>query len=111
MSNDTTETPRTDARMDWIKNDIRYKAPEQIVECHIGYIQMLSGDCAELERENAALRRKLEKMREDYHELIMTVGNKYPDETRHQTALRYIQNAENRSNGPDSCAIAETKQK
>jgi hypothetical protein len=29
-----------------------------------------------------------------YHELIMAVGNAYPDETRHQTALRYIQQAE-----------------
>lgn len=29
-----------------------------------------------------------------YQELIMQVGNKYPNETRHQTALRYLRNAE-----------------
>lgn len=29
-----------------------------------------------------------------YHELLFAVGNKYPDETRHQTALRYIRQAE-----------------
>jgi len=29
-----------------------------------------------------------------YHELIMEVANKYPGETRHETALRYIRNAE-----------------
>lgn len=29
-----------------------------------------------------------------YYELIYAVGNKYPNETRHQTALRYIRNAE-----------------
>lgn len=29
-----------------------------------------------------------------YNELIFAVGNKYPNETRHQTALRYIQQAE-----------------
>ena len=29
-----------------------------------------------------------------YEELIMAVGNKYPGETRHDTALRYIQQAE-----------------
>ena len=29
-----------------------------------------------------------------YEELIMAVGNKYPGETRHQTALRYIRQAE-----------------
>ena len=29
-----------------------------------------------------------------YYELIMAVGNKFPNETRHQTALKYIKNAE-----------------
>lgn len=29
-----------------------------------------------------------------YNELIMSVGNKYKNETRHQTALRYIKQAE-----------------
>lgn len=29
-----------------------------------------------------------------YHELLYCVGNKHPDETRHQTALRYLRNAE-----------------
>lgn len=31
---------------------------------------------------------------EKYHELIMAVGNKYEGETRHETALRYIKQAE-----------------
>lgn len=38
-----------------------------------------------------------EAIKEDvdpYQELLMAVGNKYPNETRHQTALRYIRNAE-----------------
>ncbi len=29
-----------------------------------------------------------------YKELLFAVGNKYPNETRHQTALRYIKDAE-----------------
>ena len=29
-----------------------------------------------------------------YNELLFAVGNKYPNETRHQTALRYILQAE-----------------
>jgi hypothetical protein len=29
-----------------------------------------------------------------YNELLFAVGNKYPNETRHQTALRYIKDAE-----------------
>ena len=42
-----------------------------------------------------------------YHELIMSVGNKYHDETRHQTALRYIQQAEKSSDGPARDTIAQ----
>lgn len=39
---------------------------------------------------------------EKYFELLYAVAQKFPDETRHQTALRYIQNAEihNRADGP-----------
>lgn len=37
---------------------------------------------------------QLDDLRAKYDELIMAVGNKYPNETRHQTALRYIQQAE-----------------
>jgi len=42
----------------------------------------------------------LKKERKKYNELIMAVGNKYPDETRHQTALRYIKQAEISSDDP-----------
>lgn len=31
----------------------------------------------------------------EYYELILTVEKKYPGETRHETALRYIQEREN----------------
>jgi hypothetical protein len=36
-----------------------------------------------------------------YNELLMAVAQKHPDETRHETALRYITQAENQSNAPD----------
>ncbi len=36
-----------------------------------------------------------------YNELLMAVGKKYPSETRHETALRYITEAEQQGNaGP-----------
>ncbi len=38
-----------------------------------------------------------------YQELIMAVGNKYPRESRHDTALRYITEAENRSCAGSAC--------
>lgn len=34
-----------------------------------------------------------------YHELLFAVGNKYPGESRHQTALRYIRQAEQATSG------------
>ena len=43
----------------------------------------------------------------DYNELIMMVGNKYPNETRHQTALKYIKQAET---VVDSCAEAALRE-
>lgn len=41
---------------------------------------------------------KLEILEKKYYELIMEVGNKYEGETRHQTALRYIRQAERGNN-------------
>jgi hypothetical protein len=41
----------------------------------------------------------LEEMKRKYDEIIYAVGNKYEGETRHETALRYIKNAEQGKNG------------
>lgn len=35
-----------------------------------------------------------------YHDLIMQVGKKYPGESRHDTAKRYILEAEKQDHGP-----------
>jgi len=48
---------------------------------------------------------RADKAESAYDELIMAVVNKYPGESRHQTALRYIQRAET------SSADAEARQK
>jgi len=41
---------------------------------------------------------RLQEIERKYCQLIMTVGNKHPNETRHETALRYIKQAEMVSN-------------
>lgn len=41
-----------------------------------------------------------------YDELLYTVASKYPNETRHQTALRYIRSCESRSS--EACAPSST---
>lgn len=38
-----------------------------------------------------------DRLRKLYDELIMEVATKHPGESRHETALRYIRSAENRS--------------
>ena len=48
------------------------------------------------------LERELDETMRNYMELIMSVENAYPNETRHETAKRYIQERENMpSHGPD----------
>lgn len=50
---------------------------------------------------------KLLELETKYNELIMAVASKYPNETRHQTALRYIKNAESAGGGAGCDNIPE----
>jgi hypothetical protein len=59
----------------------------------------LSGECDRLRARHAALVEK-------YNELLYSVGNKYPDESRHETALRYIRNAETPKDNVAHCERA-----
>jgi hypothetical protein len=42
-----------------------------------------------------------------YHEILMAVESKWPDKTRHQTALRYIRQAERGNGGAASATEKE----
>jgi hypothetical protein len=44
-----------------------------------------------------------------YYELIMAVSKKFPTESRHETALRYILQAENRQSLPDETCTKENQ--
>lgn len=50
---------------------------------------------------------KASRLSESYYELIMEVEQKFENESRHETALRYIQRAERSSNTSD--AVMEGK--
>lgn len=50
----------------------------------------------QLQRQND----ELNLIKSRYEALIFAVETKHPDESRHETALRYIQQAENRGNTP-----------
>lgn len=70
--------------------------------------EKLRAEAAERERDEAMA--ELASVKADYHELIMAVGNKYPNETRHQTALRYIKNAEDSGDNRPCDARASTSE-
>lgn len=48
----------------------------------------------QLERRADGMDDLTQELRAKYHELLYAVANKYPNETRHETALRYIRQAE-----------------
>ena len=53
---------------------------------------------------------QIKELQAKYYELLYGVGSKFPNETRHETALRYIQNAETHNNRPAKAAeIVETQ--
>ena len=65
----------------------------------------LMDDIAELKAENERLTSKVKHLQISYGDLIMTVGDKYPDESRHEIARRYILEAETQNSV--SCKAVE----
>jgi len=51
---------------------------------------------------------KLKEIQDKYNELIMAVAKKFPNELRHQTALRYI-NEREESGSEGGCCVEEIK--
>jgi hypothetical protein len=77
------------------KREQRWKAEQQAAEVLAGLAAVAirgvtDARIAEAQTDAA----ELSRLRGLYEELLYAVGNKYPGETRHQTALRYIQQAE-----------------
>jgi len=70
----------------------------------------LSAIMGEEENRIEHLERELAEAKRNYMDLIMSVGKAYPNETRHQTALRYIRECETPSTDQAKCsAIKEGK--
>lgn len=62
---------------------------------------------AAIEAELQRLTRECDALRASdvlYHDLLFAVGQKWPSETRHQTALRYIRERETPVHGPGQAA-------
>jgi hypothetical protein len=68
----------------------------------------LQAQVEQRDAEIAALLREFMRLRSEYMELIHAVATKHPNETRHQTALRYIMQRESQqSHGPDKALRGE----
>lgn len=97
---ETTPTPRTHALLAQWDDDGASRGA--------AYLE-LRDLALELERELAAARAEVEGLRAQYNDLIMCVGNKYPGESRHDTAKRYLIRAGTPVIGPASAALAKEK--
>lgn len=84
-------------------------------ECEMlngGSVYLCAGECGhyvEANQRASAAEAECGRLKERaalYDELIYQVGNKYPNETRHQTAMRYLQRAEQPTNQTGSVANA-----
>lgn len=71
--------------------------------------ELLRAEVSNLHSANDMLAEYAKSTRHDYTELLYAVGKKYPDETRHETALRYIRQAEAPQN--DMCKDEALEQK
>ena len=56
------------------------------------------------------LERELAEAKRNYMDLIMSVGKAYPNETRHQTALRYIRECETPSTDQAKCSAITVRE-
>lgn len=65
---------------------------------------LLRPEAVELRRKLAEAESRAAEYCDKYHDLLMTVGNAFPGETRHETAKRYIYERENQNNPPAAAA-------
>lgn len=86
------------------KREQRWKAEQQAVEvlaALAGTALRAEADIRVAEANTDAA--ELDRLRTAYNELIHAVERKFPGETRHETALRYIRRME----APSECAAAK----
>lgn len=123
MSEKQSKTPRTDA-LDAALCEFSGPFLEESsnIDCdYYNAVEKVIAECRQLERELAAAQAKaeadrveidsLKAIRRDYIELIMEVGKKFHGETRHQTALRYIKQAETATGNEKDAAIDAARKK
>ena len=72
--------------------------------------QSIGRELAAAQDQISALTAERDRLKEQYNELIMAVANKYPDESRHETTLKYICWAQRPTTTTSMTAPPETKE-
>jgi hypothetical protein len=99
------------AKIDQLKDELssyqkEVDSPADIRELK-GWIKQYEG----IAIENGKLKADKRELVDKYHELLFSVATKFPNETRHQTALRYINEKENYCDtGSVKTAVAKHKE-
>lgn len=76
----------------------------------VSELTRLEGEVDDYSEVPKAMRDRLTELERDaakYYQLLYAVQTKHPDESRHETALRYIRNAENQCHGPQQAIDKE----
>ena len=110
MSDERPQTPMGWSDTDWLKHleDQRAFSDHPLSSLHISqgsmdaaadayeaeYKAAQAARVATLTAERDQLRARVAELERDYNELLFAVGKKWPNESRHETAVRYIQQAE-----------------
>ena len=71
------------------------------------YVETLEDKVTGLEQDVIDLRTKLDEAQKKYQELLYQVETKCPGEARHETALRYLRQAELHRAGTSQCDLKE----
>jgi len=74
---------------------------------HATLLDNASIEVRRLRAEALKLEAERDEARAKYYDLVMSVGNKYPGESRHETAKRYIHQAERMIRNQASAALKE----
>jgi hypothetical protein len=86
------------------RREQRWKAEQQVAEVPAPLVATAIKAAADIQVAEAQTESdELSRLRDRYNELIFAVGTKWPGETRHETALRYIKRMEE----PETTALAK----
>jgi len=90
---------------------LRLKNSSELSECRGAIVTIRDAIRASIPTDVAGRLRQMREYAARFHQIIMAVGNKYPEEERWQTALRYVMNAETKTDNTCKQTIDAARKK